>query len=307
MANENDKLTSIHTLENDLATAVRDDNYGKNIIKVVTNHDQQLKIKSIKDEDVKSSNKFSLNIKSISIILITVFFIGLIIASYFIYNTYTKTSNENTATTDIVATTTVNKPIIKDQNILNTEIIQNIDFSKLNRDGIVDSLNEAKILLNNNNITPGNNVSINTNVTFDDFLSKIRYSGEESLNRSVDTTNYVLGLYSVKDKNFENYILIKVKDFDLSFKSMLSWEKYMPIDLRGIFIGNNQISTSTESDTGVFLDKTLKNYDIRKYVKNSDNSTIIYGFINNKYILITSGEASFIDIKDRLLKESISR
>ncbi len=310
MNNEEQKLTSIHTLENDLASAVRDNNYGKNIIKIVTDHNQQLKVRDLKGEMEKKGDKPSFNLKHLSIILGILFIIGLLIAFYFIYKVYISSDKQDTQKNDAVSTTTTeNKPSIRNQNILNSEIIQSVDLSKSNRVDIIDNLNKIKDILNSNNINPGNNISINTNILLDDFFAKIRYSGEESLIRAVDVNNYVIGLYSIKDKKFENYILIKIDNFDLAFKSMLTWEKYMPIDLKDIFIANitGSESTTTTPDTGVFLDKTLKNYDIRKYTKNSDNLSIIYGFINNKYILITSGESSFIDIKDRLLKENITR
>jgi hypothetical protein len=125
---------------------------------------------------------------------------------------------------------------------------------------------------------------------------------------------------------FETYILIEIENFDLAFKSILEWEKYMQLDLKDIFLGNNvtidtakptvtsTTSSSTETvvkynkkDTDVFTDRILKNQDIREYVNNESNTTLIYGFINNKYLVITSGESSFIDIRDRLLKQNIVR
>jgi len=272
-------------------------------------------------EENKTSFLGGFDFKKISLILIIIFIISLGVASYFIYKEYVTTDNTENVIEPLATTTEEEtKPLIRNQNILNPEIVHSADFSKLNRGDIVNTINIIRSILTENKITPGNNVAINTNVGIRTLLEKIRYSGDEALLRSFDEVDYVLGLYSMNNNKYENYLLIKLNNFDLAFKSMLFWEKYMMVDLKDIFIGNNMVenntnaSTSTSTvatynkkDTEVFVDKILKNYDIRTYVKNSDNLTIIYGFINNKYLLITSGESSFIDIKDRLLKENISR
>ena len=70
---------------------------------------------------------------------------------------------------------------------------------------------------------------------------------------------------------------------------------------------NNDLIKYYKKNTEVFIDRILKNQDIREYINNENNTTIVYGFINNKYLIITSGESSFIDIRDRLLKQNIIR
>ena len=182
-------------------------------------------------------------------------------------------------------------------------------------------LNKIKDVLLGKKIEPKNNIGLNVNLDLNQFFEKIRYSGDSSLLRSFDG-QYSFGLYSIENNKFENYILIKLSNFDLAFQGILNWERYMSVDLKGIFTGNNEIisnnaepsgiSTSSEKkyykkDTKTFIDRTLKNYDIREFVDNNTNTDIIYGFINNKFLLITSGESSFIDIKNRLLKENIVR
>ncbi len=199
-----------------------------------------------------------------------------------------------------------------------------IDFSNLNRFEIISEINKIRENLAAKKIEANNNIAVNTNLNVTQFFEKIRYSGGESFLRSLDG-DYAFGLYSVGNGKFETYLLLKVNNFDLAFKSILDWEKYLPIDFKDIFIGNNQIltlpvvastaatttATTTikyrKSNTPVFIDKILKNYDIREYVSNENNLDIIYAFINNKYLLITSGETSFIDIKNRLLKENVAR
>ena len=305
--------TSIHTLETDLATAVRDKDYGKNIIKIVTDPNKNSFVNKNPAETTGKKN-ISFDIRTVALILFSVLIIGSIITFYILYRSNNSVINDNinTDTNQVSTTTTKNSPTIKNNNILNPEIIKDVDLSNRNKVELISDINNIKNLVIENKISPYNNIGIQTNIGLPLFMEKIRYSGELSLIRAL-SDEYYFGLYSMPDNKFETYALIKVNDFDLAFKSMLGWEKYMPVDLKDIFKGNNIETQSTttikykNADTINFIDKVIKNHDVREYVKNSDDLTIVYGFINNKYVLITSGESSFIDIKDRLLKENISR
>jgi hypothetical protein len=87
----------------------------------------------------------------------------------------------------------------------------------------------------------------------------------------------------------------------------------MFVDLQNIFTYTAETETSTSSQTltkevtasKVFTDEVVKNIDTRWYVNN--NTKILYGFINKEYLLITSGEESFIDIVNKLTKNNILR
>lgn len=327
------KIPSIHTLESDLASAVRNEDYGKNIIKIVTDPSKNSLLQSIPEEGETGGgagkpNPLSavLTKKNILVFIAVIFILASAGAIFYIlYKAKNveqdKAKAEARMQQQTIATTTEgNSPVVKNSNVLNPEILQAADFSKLNKGEIIAEISKIKQTLADKKIQPNNNIGINTNLTVEELFQKLRYSGDNSLIRSFDDI-YAFGLYSTKEAVFENYLLVKVNNFDLAFKSILDWERYMPVDLKDVFIGNNEVknvtaveaSTTTpekiyaKKDTGVFVDRVLKNYDIREYIKNSDNSHIIYGFINSKYLLITSGESSFIDIKDRLLKDNILR
>ncbi len=318
------KTTSIHTLESDLASAVRDENYGKNIIKIVTDPNKKLTIPTIVGDTVVAhgSIKDIFTKKNILIFFITIIVLGAGGTVLYILNKANNVGTGEDYTQTPSATTTnveTNKPIIKNSDVLNPEIIHSADFSSLNRFEIITEIGKIKELLIQKKIQSNNNIGINTNLNIVQFFEKIRYSGDEGFLRSLNTV-YAFGLYSLENDKFETYLLIQVDNFDLTFKSILNWEKFMGVDLKDIFVGNNEITTISEAATTTssekkyvrkntlgFVDRILKNYDIREYVKNEDNTTIVYGFFNNKYLLITSGESSFIDIKDRLLKENIPR
>ncbi len=249
---------------------------------------------------------------------------GLVIA-YILYqakNVVVDEGVEVVATTTAAVSTTT-EPVIVNTDFLYPEIMQTSNFNKLDRAGIVTEMIKIKQLLRDKSVKANNNIGINTGVDVVTFFEKIRYSGDEALLRSLSNV-YAFGIYTNEKNEFEEYLLIKVDNFDLTFKSILDWEKYMPVDLKNIFVGNNEIitiatttvatttstttvKTYTKKETVGFIDRTLKNYDIREYVNNTNNINLIYGFLNNRFLLITSGESSFIDIKNRLLKENIIR
>lgn len=329
------KISSIHTLESDLASAVMDNNYGKNIIKIITDPNKKITSDSKSDEEGKPIGSI-LTKKNIFIFLIFIVLISSISVILYILYKVENPQNVNrteelSTTTDLELKTNQNQPLIKYNDILKPEIIQSSDFSKLNKSEIILEIDRIRKTLIDKKVDSNINIGINSNLNVRELFEKIRYSGNNSLLNSFSDT-YAFGLYSNENKQLEHYLLVEINDFDLSFSSVLTWEKYMPNDLKNIFIGNNEIikilnveniSTSTvnstssnleitekkyyKKDTDVFVDRVFKNHDIREYVNNSNNITLIYGFINNKFLLITSGESSFLDIKNRLLKENIVR
>ncbi len=346
------KIPSIHTLESDLASAIMDNSYGKNIIKIITDPKNLTYSRDFDKKNSAGSDNNFFSKKNIVILIIIIFLISLVSitlyvlyeSKYFNFNNNESNLNDSSGLLNPSDDLSLSnqQPVLKYNNVLNPEILKSSDFSKLEREGVISELNNIKQLLLDTNITPNNNVGIDSNLKVRQLFEKIKYSGNEALLRSFGE-NYAFGLYSREGGQFENYLLIEISNFDLAFKSILDWESFMPIDLKEIFIGNNEIlnkvtttpavpttssttiTTATTSitnsssspmiitkkyyknNTKVFMDRILKNYDIREYVDNESNINIVYGFINNKFLLITSGDQSFLDIKNRLLKENISR
>ena len=270
------KILGIHTLESDLASAVMNEDYGKNIIKIVTDPSKNSLLDTGIGEEVqitKGPSRFGALVTKKNI-LITGTVIFLLTSAGVILYILNKAKNVGTESPEPVATssmvvstsTETLKPVIRGSDLLNPEVIQSVDFSNLNRNEFVAEINKIKASLSDKKIAPNNNIGINPNLNVAGLFEKIKYSGDAALIRSL-TNIYAFGLYATKDGQYETYLLIKVNDFDLAFKSMLDWEKYMPVDLKDIFIGNNEIKSNEvasttryyKKDTLVFMDKTLKN------------------------------------------------
>lgn len=309
-------LKSIRTLETDLADVVNDKNYGKNIIKIITNPFKTKEVVSSEEggsDYIINKRRFLMIISFVTLFIIIFIIVFNLYTPKFIENkTNLIDNNQNTATTT---------PVIKNtKDIINPEIIHTADFSKYNRSEIIDEIKKITTLYINSRLKENTNIQIKTNISLIDLFEKIRYSGTQNLLRSIDG-DYNFGYVVNNNNQIEGYILIKLNNFDLAFKSMLDWENYIYTDLENIILINETQSTTTSNLTqnsstsiktnnkteNIFIDKILKNSDTREYTDSVTKSKIIYGFINNKYLLITSGYNSYINIKERLINQNTLR
>jgi hypothetical protein len=312
------KRPSIHTLEGDIFSAVKDENYSSNIVKIATR---------VKPSDNSGSgylNSTGTNSSTKKIIIGAIILMVLIIAigAYIVL----KNSNQGNVAdlNNPTATTTENNPslqpdTIQRASVLDTEAVIKIDLKNLNKNQGVEKVRQIQQELRNKNISPNTSVEIDLGLTMPDFFAKNQYSGDEALIRGLGN-NYSFGLFNNKDNVFETFIVLKINSFDLTFSAMLSWEPYMYIDLVDMFKDTTEkkivASTTATSSTPVvtpiamkagFKDKVIRNTDTRIYTDEQGEVRLVYGFINKDYLVITGGVESFIDIKTRLLNKNTLR
>jgi len=324
-------IQSLHTLDADILSSMKDENYASNIVRVLT-HDTDKKNEGGQNEsdtDIqkkKTPESFLLKLNFNS----AYFYVGLSIFLLSILGGTTyyvvKTSIENTVpkpvvvavatSTENTASSTVPSNIsITQKSIFNAEVVVPIEIEKLTKTQIIDLILNTKKSLVANEIKNNINVSLSTRLSLQDFLNKIQYSGPDTLVRSLLSDKiYNLGLYHKEKGDFETYVITKIDIFDLAFAGMLEWERFMPVDLYKIYTYTTQADSSTSSvitqnteKSQIFIDKVIKNIDVRVYTDPLKGTQIIYGFINKEYLLITSGESSFVDIVNKLTINNILR
>ncbi len=329
-------IATIHTLEGDLFAAMRDDSYGNNIVKIVTNPTTNTNARFGKGresaETMEGDTKDMMKKYIKYIVIGTVVLIGVGVAAILYMNETSNTvPNGETATT-----TATSSPIIKVTSLINPEVYKKLDIANVDKNGFIKQVNELKTLLRNSNIAANTNIGLTLNIDVRSLFLKLRYTGQDGLLRSLDD-DYAFGLFSDKEKTFEPYILLRINSYDLAFAGILEWEPYMPGDLKGIFARERLLATSTvatatttassTATTSVqnqqkiaptvatvrstvenkFFDQVIKNIDTRMYVDENANMTLVYGFINKEYLLITGGPDSFIDIRNKILTKNILR
>jgi hypothetical protein len=327
---------SLHTLEGDLLASMKDESYASNIVKIVTDGKGRGNNKGSAGDTVPTKVSAPVNVKML-------FFIGLIVligigAGVF----YSVRTPKETGETNATSTTQGNGTIPAQMPaIFDADVVIPIKMADTDKNGLLLAIDAVKKDLLANKISDKTNITLTTDVTLKDFFNKILYSGRDNLIRSISADQaYNFGIYHTTGTGFESYLLIKVDTFDLAFSGMLDWEKSMPYDLERIFtytpaekasstLANAEIAgqanpastTTTGSTTPVvasvepetpyvrpnFMDKVTKNIDTRVYTDPVKGVQITYGFINKKYLLITAGESSFVDILNKLLVKNVLR
>ena len=99
-------------------------------------------------------------------------------------------------------------------------------------------------------------------------------------------------------------VIVKTDFFQNAFAGMLQWESTMPQDLQ-------QYVSSTSAQfavlQGQFMDRIVKNTDVREFVATDNNTVFLYSFINNSTLVVTGNENALADIITRLEQQAFIR
>jgi hypothetical protein len=110
------------------------------------------------------------------------------------------------------------------------------------------------------------------------------------------STDYMFGVYSF-DKN-QPFIVLTVDDYGAGFSGMLKWESTMVSELGSIF---NIASNGSPIGGYAFSDESLNNKNLRIVQNSSRQTVLLYSFINNSTIIITSNENTFNALLNKYL------
>lgn len=162
----------------------------------------------------------------------------------------------------------------------------------LDQKGVPGTIKE---IILNKNTTDGNKT-----LSLEDVLSLLNTSAPGSLLRSFKQ-NYMIGTYTPQNKYTPAnlFLIIKIKDYDLAYAGMLSWEKTMVSDLFSLFHIN--ISSDNNLLKIPFKDIILKNQNARVLYNKSGLGVLYYIFPNKNTLIISSSEEAINEITTRLL------
>ncbi|MEN9582350.1 MAG: hypothetical protein RL641_304 [Candidatus Parcubacteria bacterium] len=131
-------------------------------------------------------------------------------------------------------------------------------------------------------------------ITANAFLSGIKSEIPQPLLRSLQN-NFMLGIYT-KDSTRHPFLILKTADFQIAFANMFTWEKklfsdfYVPFNLTG----------DEETFVNKFTDLLVENKDTRALKKDDGTISLIYGFADEKTIIIADGVETFKEVLRRL-------
>lgn len=119
----------------------------------------------------------------------------------------------------------------------------------------------------------------------------------ESVRRSLKNV-FMFGFHNINQK-IEPFLVLKTDFFQNTFSGMLKWEPYIWNDLQKWGV-EGEVS-------GNFIDKIIKNKDTRILQDQNGNIKIIYSFLDKETMLLTTNEATFLEILDQFEKQTYIR
>lgn len=135
-------------------------------------------------------------------------------------------------------------------------------------------------------------------ITPEEFISLSTTQSPESVRTSLGE-RFMFGFHETT-QGTEPFIVLKSKFFQNTFTGMLKWEPIMFDDMKSWFATNVQGGT-------VFEDKIVKNKDVRVLKNGNGTIVLLYSFLDRENLVITTNEATFLEILDRFEKQTYVR
>jgi hypothetical protein len=154
--------------------------------------------------------------------------------------------------------------------------------------------------------------STTSRVTSLEFIKSLNYNAPDIFKRSL-MNNWMYGVYGDNDKNTP-FMILKTDFFQNSYAGMLKWENSITDELATLLNYKekikNQNSTGTStintylSIRGKFHDKILLNRDVREFINEDGITLLVYSFVDNGTLVITTSEEVLKKIIQELEKQS---
>ena len=146
------------------------------------------------------------------------------------------------------------------------------------------------------------------------FLVDAGISAPGTLSRSLNP-EWMLGTYIDQNGTPEPFMIFSENFFQNAYSGMISWERSMPDDLAAVFpsIGQSVQTASTSALTSYFSipgnwsDGVIDNKDVRLFSSPGGTILLLYSFVNNGTIVITTSENALAEIISRLENQTSAR
>lgn len=329
-------LRPIRTYKNDIANLVKDQKISTAKIVLAEQAKNHRLEQSIESENEKPKNK-----KVIKVIISIILF-GLGISAFFVaiqFNIVPQTIKNfvpNLKNTEPEIINKENSIKLITNSKTNTEIRNEIinKFKNLNNEKL-DQVIEFEIL---KNITDSEGNTTQQKITSEEFNRILNTNTSDKFIRSLNE-KFIYGIYT--DAKPTPFIILKTNDINLTFSEIFDWENRMYDDLLSVLdlkpevpdflrievpiststeLTNEENATNTATTTikvvnnpepkfkkTEFKDVIISNKDSRAIVDDSGKMILIYSFIDEENIIITSNIDVFQQIVKRLSTQKLLR
>lgn len=135
---------------------------------------------------------------------------------------------------------------------------------------------------------------IRTLLSASDVLGRIASRVPARLLRQIDPT-YTFGLL-VGSTN-EGFLILTTENYDTVFADMLAWEPEFARDMYAVLSGNE---ISKEVLSASWEDTVVRNIDVRELKTANEDDALIWGFVNQKTLVIARNAPTFKEVLTRL-------
>jgi len=152
-----------------------------------------------------------------------------------------------------------------------------------------------------------------TIVSASDFLTSIGLPAPDILFRSLNP-QWMLGTYN-ENGTAAPFVLFTDNFFQNAYAGMIAWESTMPDNFADIFSYADKASRQNGTSTlasfftiqGNFKDGVIENKDVRAFTGPDGTVFLLYSFVNNNTIVITTDGNALSEIINRLEKQTFIR
>ncbi len=130
--------------------------------------------------------------------------------------------------------------------------------------------------------------------------------------RNIDSETSIAGLISVGEQS--PFFILRVTSFGDTFSGMLQWESRIAKDLQELFPAYEAMPVSTTTpdfftppEEQSFVDKSVANYDVRILFDTEQREILVYGYWNQRTLVIARNSATFTELLRRLAQSRVYR
>ncbi len=299
--NIKDQISPLRTFKSDAENLIKEGISTASIVEAEQRRRQKFGISVAEGQSLSPVYKISIWASVLLVVLG-----ALLLSTYFF-----RSKNQETVTTA--------KALPK---IIRTEFEKNVSVDNVNREKLLSLIDKER---NGNFIEARSIAQINftktdenknsVGVSANEWLKILNVTAPSPFLRSIGD-NFLFGFAGFAGN--QPVLILKTDSYETAFSGMLVWEKKMKDEIGPMFLPKvkieTQIGTSTKIATStpeifnpVWSDYVLKNKDTRVVRDSSGRVILLYAFVNQETIVITTNETVFGEIVNRLGAGSIVR
>lgn len=273
-------LSPIRTYKSDFARAVSQG--GMSAAKIALS--QQAKRVSIQEVKAEAERGPSLGSK-ILVIGLTLVFIGVVAGLGYLVWTKWQNNDEPVAPIGVTPPT----PFIFSENNVAVDLSgDSLDTPSATSviDRTIGTLETQTIGINHLYFVKNNRL-----LNFFDFRQEVNLNLPDKVARNL-TPDFMFGTYH--DGRTQNrFLILGVNTYEQVFAGSLGWESQMAEDLRALLHGSQAVNLASGR---TFVDRRVQNKDIRLVAGSDGQVFLLYTFLDDDHLLITTNEATFQEI-----------